>query len=229
MSDIHKAALEGDLKAVQNILADTPKAAASQNEDDGNKTPLHWAIAFQHVEIVMTLLEALRKQKIDLDDLTDDSGWNPLHTAASIGNIDIVDAILHYDPAPDVDQTTSNGQTALHFAVSKNFKDTVELLLENKASVRIKDKKGQYPIHRAASIGSLSLIKLLAQKSSPLNFKDIYGFTPLHHALSEGHADAAVLLAELGADKTIEDSEGHVPLQVAVDEKTAVYFKQHTE
>ena len=61
------------------------------------------------------------------------------------------------------------------------------LLIENKASTRVRDRRGQYPIHRAAAVGSDPIVTLLLRNRSPLNATDNEGFTPLHHAIAEGH------------------------------------------
>lgn len=87
---------------------------------------------------------------------------------------------------PDLKTNTSH-QTALHFVSSKKNLDTARLLIENKASTRVRDRRGQYPIHRAAAVGSAPMVNLLLRNLSPLNPTDVEGFTPLHHAVAEGH------------------------------------------
>jgi len=77
--------------------------------------------------------------------------------------------------------TDNNGQTALHFAVSKNNLDVTRQLLAHNASARSKDRRQQLPLHRAAAIGSVPIMKLLVQHKSPLNAQDADGSTALHH------------------------------------------------
>ena len=75
-------------------------------------------------------------------------------------------------------------QTALHFVASKKYLDTARLLIEHKASTRVRDKRGQYAVHRAAAAGSGPIVSLLLKNRSPLNATDNEGYTPLHHAIA---------------------------------------------
>jgi 26S proteasome non-ATPase regulatory subunit 10 len=75
----------------------------------------------------------------------------------------------------------NSGQTALHFASSKNQLDTARKLLKARASTRAKDRRDQLPLHRAAAIGSVPMVNLLLQHHSPLNASDVSGYTALHH------------------------------------------------
>ena len=75
----------------------------------------------------------------------------------------------------------NNGQSALHFAVSKANLDATRALLAAGASARTKDRRAQLPLHRAAAVGAVPLMRLLVQHKSPLNAQDIDGMTALHH------------------------------------------------
>ena len=72
-------------------------------------------------------------------------------------------------------------QTALHFTASKSNLTVARLLIDHKASTRVKDKRGQLPLHRAAAIGSVPLVQLFLDNQSPLNATDVSGYTALHH------------------------------------------------
>lgn len=100
---------------------------------------------------------------------------------------------LFLSKSADVNATTFNGQTSLHFASSKKNLSIVRTLLANKppASARVKDKRGQYAIHRAAAVGSAPIVDALIKARSPLNATDVSGQTPLHHAVAEGHGKSS--------------------------------------
>ncbi|VEU22633.1 DEKNAAC103446 [Brettanomyces naardenensis] len=249
-TEIHRAVMDGNIMTLKGLLAENPSLALLKDQD--SRTPLHWACSFQRLDMVEILLnpsdivgvkdivgstnnsvQSPHQQKalIDIDDLADESGWTPLHIASSVGNLQIVKALIEHKPTPDVNQQTTTGQTCLHYAVSKNHFDVTDYLIkECKASTRIKDKKGQYPLHRAAAVGSLRMCKTLIEDGkSPLSVKDIYGFTPLHHALAEGHGDVAIYLVKAGADYNAEDNEGKTPYEDSLNDKVKRYFKRQME
>ncbi|KAH3664414.1 hypothetical protein WICMUC_005799 [Wickerhamomyces mucosus] len=230
---LHEAARDGKILTVKGLISSDPKSVLVK--DDDGRIPLHWAVTFQHLEIISILLNPFKFQQgetkvkrfeIDIDDFTDDSGWTALHIASSVGNLEILQFLLNHEPNPDVNLQTNTGLTSIHLATSKNHLDIVKELVSKGGSVRIKDKKSQYPIHRAAANGYLGLVELFSKDlKSPLNAKDINGWTPLHHALSEGFGDVAISLVKFGADYNIQDNDGLIPIQVAVDENVAKYFK----
>ncbi|EDO19204.1 hypothetical protein Kpol_1050p62 [Vanderwaltozyma polyspora DSM 70294] len=218
---LQSACMDNDLKKVQEFLEQSPQDVTKVDLD--GRTGLHWAVSFQYEPIVRLLLDNMKG--IDIDQLSDNSGWTPFHIACSVGNLNIVKMLYERDVAPDLGLPTAQGVTALHLAVSKKHNDVVKFLLDNGASVRVKDKKLQLPLHRAVSVGSMALVELLCDKNSPVNAKDFQGWTPLHHALAEGHADIAVLLVnKYNADYQIEDPSGLKPVDVAANENVKTYF-----
>lgn len=128
-----------------------------------------------------------------------------------------IDLLLRKDA--EVNAQSFSGQTALHFASSKDNLDIVRKLIQNKASSRLKDKRGQLPLHRAAAVGSMPIVKLLLESKSPLNASDIDGMTALHHAISEGHGDAALALLKAGAETDKRDMDGRLAIDTAPDSK----------
>jgi 26S proteasome non-ATPase regulatory subunit 10 len=111
------------------------------------------------------------------------------------------------------------GQTALHFAASKNNLDIARKLIAQKATTRTKDKRQQLPLLRAAAVGSIPMMKLFLDNRSPINATDIDNMTALHHAVSEGHGDAAVFLLKAGAEHDKRDGNGNLAIQLAPDVK----------
>ncbi|KAH6854564.1 putative proteasome regulatory protein [Chaetomium sp. MPI-CAGE-AT-0009] len=189
-----------------------PKLA--QLKDDDGRLPIHWAVSYNHPEIVSLLIS----QKGFDPDAEDDSGWTPFMIAASIKDADKVADILLARGA-DVNQTNNNGQTSLHFIASKTNLDLARKLLEGgraqAASTRVRDKRGQYPLHRAAAVGSVPMLNLLIKHRSPINATDSAGQTALHHAIAEGHGDAAIALLKAGAEAGKKDVDGFTPLDLA--------------
>jgi 26S proteasome non-ATPase regulatory subunit 10 len=153
-------------------------------------------------------------------DVQDGSGWTPLMIACSLkdgAGEPIVDLLLQRDA--DVNMQSFSGQTALHFASSKDNRDIVRKLIVQKASARVKDKRGQLALHRAAAVGSVPILRLLLENKSPVNGTDMDGMTALHHAISEGHGQAALELLKAGAEADKENVDGRRAIDMAPDSK----------
>ncbi|EON61497.1 26S proteasome non-ATPase regulatory subunit 10 [Coniosporium apollinis CBS 100218] len=222
--EIHEAAREGKTSVVESLLNANPRLSSRRDEDD--RLPLHWAVSYNRPEIVQLLMQS---KNFDVD-AQDGLGWTPLMMASSLraGDGDaLIDTLL--SAGADVNAKNNNGQTALHFAASKNNIDTARKLTAHKASARVKDKRGQLALHRAAAVGSVPMMKLLLENKSPVNATDVDGMTALHHAISEGHGDAAMMLLKAGAETDKRDTDGHLAIQLAPDAKIRDFILQSAE
>lgn len=111
--------------------------------------------------------------------------------------------------------------TPLHLAVSSEYSQMVELLLENGASVTAKDQYGNIPLHKAPNV---SITKLLLEYGSPVNTKNNQGTTPLHRAarwIGDSHKPQMKLLLLHGASVDARDNYNTTPLHVACDNFSA--------
>ncbi len=242
---LHEASRDGKEFVVRSLLSQNPELVNVKDQDD--RTALFWAISYNNPAIVTMLLNPtkvsiskpntnseegnFKRSKsvaIDLED-PDAAGWTPLHVAVSIGNPVVISSLFEANPSLDVNVQTNAGQTPLFYAISKQRYDVAkDLIINHKASTRIKDKRWQLPLHRAAAIGSLPLLKLLLDEGkSPINSTDNTGYTALHHALAEGHGDIAIELVKRGADLEKKDNDGFTPIEVVTDEKVKKYFQFH--
>lgn len=103
----------------------------------------------------------------------------------------------------------NNGQTALHYACSKNHPSIVKLLLENGAEINVQDKYGAAPVHRAAAQGHIDIVRILSEHPKfRIQISDNEGNSPLHLACEDQHDSLALFLAKLGANiKAINKAE----------------------
>lgn len=60
-----------------------------------------------------------------------------------------------------INWSNDNGQTALHYASSRDRLEIAQMLLDNGADVNVHDKLGSTPLHRAASRGNHDMVALL--------------------------------------------------------------------
>ncbi|KAL7663822.1 Uncharacterized protein ABC855_g3625 [[Candida] zeylanoides] len=195
---LQEAARDGKLLTVEGLLSQDPKLLLSKDDDE--RTALHWACSSQHVPVVQALLKP-RGVEFDIDDLKDQSGWTPLHIAASVGNEVIFEELMKHDPKPDIDAVTNQGTTVLHLACSKQKYEIAKLAIQTyKCKTRIKDKMGYTPLHRAASVGSTRIVDLLLKSGVNVNATDKEDWTALMHAEAERWQDVVALLKAHGAE-----------------------------
>ncbi|KAK4358032.1 hypothetical protein RND71_023642 [Anisodus tanguticus] len=121
----------------------------------------------------------------------DEEGWVPLHSAASSGNVEIVEILL------------SRGEW---IPCSDKISCSATLSMQKTRLV------GCTPLHRAASTGNSELCELLIEEGAEVDEVDKAGETPLMTAVVCGNKEVALLLIRHGADVDAEDKEGYTVL-----------------
>ncbi|OCT64337.1 ankyrin repeat and SAM domain-containing protein 3 isoform X2 [Xenopus laevis] len=138
-----------------------------------------------------------------------------LHTAASIGQYDVVQ---HFVRRRDVDLNQQNlgGWTPLMYASYIGHDAIVSLLLEAGVDVNCSTPSGQTPLMLAASCGNESVAYFLLQQGAELESRDNRGWTALFHCTSSGHQRMLRFLLENGANGDVrEPLYGFTPLMEA--------------
>ena len=128
-----------------------------------------------------------------------------------------------------LEERDEKGKTPLILAASLGRVDLVEILLENGANVRAKDKKQATALHNAVESRSWSTMSLLLKYKSvkiqagniDINFPDQRGRTPLHCCTSlwcaeDDMKDAARELIAHEADINIKDNSQVPPVYYAI-------------
>ncbi|MBS0606227.1 MAG: ankyrin repeat domain-containing protein [Verrucomicrobia bacterium] len=105
--------------------------------------------------------------------------------------------------------------TALHVACWENNLELARLLIEAKASVKVRNKDGHSPLHLACMHGNAELVGLLIEAKAGINDKNITGDTPLHLSSSFGHSNVVKWLIDAGALIEALDNKSRTPLDVA--------------
>lgn len=123
-------ALEKGSEEICLLLLKVPGIDVNTSMPSGD-TPLHLAIRIGLSEVAKMMIPLF----IDFEKArTKSKGYNPLHEAASQGNVAIIEAILKTNRV-SVDSKTDSGDTALHIASELNFVESVQKLLLFKANV----------------------------------------------------------------------------------------------
>ncbi|KAJ1389823.1 Ankyrin repeat [Sesbania bispinosa] len=218
--DLFKAAEEGNSSIFEAVSPQTLSKALSLRNEDA-RSLLHVAASSGHSQLWLGIYQVVKillsaDASAGVINSADEEGWAPLHSAASIGSLEIVEALL--SKGADVNLKNDGGRTALHYAASKGWLKIAEILISHDAKINIKDKFGCTPLHRAASTGKSELCELLIEEGAEVDAVDRAGQTPLMNAVICHNKEVALLLIRHGADVDVEDKEGYTVLGRATDE-----------
>uniref|UniRef100_A0A7N2R224 Uncharacterized protein n=1 Tax=Quercus lobata TaxID=97700 RepID=A0A7N2R224_QUELO len=133
--DLFKAAESGDASTFKSLSQNQLSKALSLRNEDG-RSLLHVAVSSSHPEVVKVL--SAIDESASVINSADEEGWAPLHSAASIGNLEIVEVLL--SRGADINMKTDGGRTALHYAASKGWMKIAEILISQGAKINLKDK-----------------------------------------------------------------------------------------
>ena len=114
------------------------------------------------------------------EDFVDD--WTPLHAAALLDHINIVNVLLK--AGASVDTKDNGGVTPLHYATQFGHTDVAKVLLKAGASVDPKDIDGWTPLHQAAANGHTDVVKVILEAGANVDARTEDGRTPLGLASS---------------------------------------------
>lgn len=113
------------------------------------------------------------------------------------------------------------GRTALIAAANNGVSSLpiMEVLIENKARVDIRDKTGQTALMAAADRNCEPCIELLIKSGAPLDVQDRDGFTAFMHAARRDSIEVISQLAKAGAKIDMTDFTGRTSLDLATTER----------
>lgn len=179
---------------------------AGAKTDDMNglnqMTALHIACQYSNVESVKRLLQA----KADANAKSKD-GFPPLHYAAAIDSVEIIELLLKHDAKIDEVHTPSNG-TALQYACKLGKTKAVQVLLKANASPHIKTTSGFLPLCMASCLPDrVDIIKLLLAAGAKIDAENgDYRWTALFDACNNEIVENIIELLQAGADPFFEDT-----------------------
>ncbi len=127
----------------------------------------------------------------------------PLIAAVKTGDLTAVGTLL--SGGADVNHTTPDGATALHWAVHQDHDELVRLLLARGADVAMANRYGIRPISLAASNGNAAVLGRLLDAGADPHTALPGGETVLMTAARAGVADVVRRLLTAGADPNVTD------------------------
>ncbi|CAG2111544.1 unnamed protein product [Medioppia subpectinata] len=119
----------------------------------------------------------------------------------------------------DMNAVNTTGQSALHYAASKDRLDIARYLIDSGAHINLRDKLNQTPLHRSASKGNQKIVELLLSRSDiQLNPQDVVGNTPLHLSCEEERTEVAKVLIKAKALTDIQNKDKKLAFDLCLNE-----------
>ncbi|GLV42001.1 Ankyrin [Carabus blaptoides fortunei] len=220
-----------DNKSIVRFLVENSFISVTELYDN-NQTLLHRAAACANAPIVSLILEFNK----DVIDIQDTWGNTALYTAIkTYNNIpESSESILLMLSKRLLDLMDTQLDTALHTNpklcrnIPKNHViETVRVLIENGASIVIKNKAGDTPLHYATLFKAVELVSFISQlDDTVVNIVDKHGGTALHRLcrdyneeFQEQIMDIARVLIKNGVSVIIKDKDGCTALHYATVKK----------
>ncbi len=173
-------------------LVDTVKLLLEKGNRSDKKHSLEYAKIMQAVFAAKNDLLPKGKGFLNSVNHISPEGKSPLHVAASIGSVDMVNELL--SRGADANLAAPTGQTPLHWAAWNNRTFVIPQLLKKSAKIDAKDREGNTPLILAAHKNHKEAVKLLLEKGANKNIRNKNGENAINIANDEGHAEIVAIL-----------------------------------
>ncbi|MDF1762255.1 MAG: ankyrin repeat domain-containing protein [Oleibacter sp.] len=168
-------------------------------------------------------LAGFLKEGAQIDE-TDNEGHTALTRAAWRGNTDIVKQLLH--AGAKINHQDSLGRTAIAWSLaSQPHKDTMLLLIANKADVNIQDMEGKSALRLAVEQKQLELVDKLLNAGANPNLADKENVTPLQRATILNQPSIIESLLKHNSKTNMQDVHHRDALWYAADEGSSTIIQ----
>jgi len=190
-SEIHELVQSGDVEAVRTALRLQPEKV--DVEDEGGRTPLHWACRSDQLEMVELLVGSGATV-----DVLDEYLNAPLHYLASRGLSDAMGFLI--ERGANVDVVNYEQMTPLHLAAASGSIAAAQILIAAGADLEIQNDRGRTALILCArERGDASTAHLLLEAGANANAVDASKNSALDLAAWRGKTEMVTLLLDAGA------------------------------
>ncbi|KAK3988766.1 ankyrin repeat-containing domain protein [Cladorrhinum sp. PSN332] len=186
-------------------------SSESPSSDDAPPTSFHPAASEGDIEAMKQAFDdGADIEKRGHNDLT------PLLAAVNCGKTDAIRWLLY--AGADVSAADSTGKAAIHYAVIRNQRINVSLLLEYGSPIDAQTHKGYTPLCLAAEKGFYDIVRLLLDRDADATIANSSRFTPLHLAVGSKTPSQLAIVSELlarGSDPDTKAGKGFTCLEMA--------------
>ena len=172
---------------------------------DTSKQPMQEAILAAFQNDPMTILNLVRRHKIDIDGIVAVNehirNITPLGAAALMGSDKAIKQLI--DLGANIDQTDHGNRTALWWAAAAGKTQSVKSLIDAGANLDIANDEHQTPLWTAANLKHLDVVKMLLHAGANMDIADKGNVTPLLQAIATDHVGIALELINNGANLNI--------------------------
>lgn len=179
---------------MQKYLSDNARVDLMTLKDANNNTLLHLACTWDKIALVRIYLQHEKDVLMELNEK----------------NVDFVRKKLE----EWVNETNSEGFTALHYASYNNDLELIRVLEDLKANQKAETQAGLTVLHMAAQSDAVDSF-IHYRNVIDINTKDSKGMTPLHWAAYMCSERIAAFLLSLDCDINAEDDNRDTPLHLA--------------
>ncbi|OXU16507.1 hypothetical protein TSAR_009114 [Trichomalopsis sarcophagae] len=138
-------------------------------------------------------------------------GSTALHVASGLRQPEMVTLLLDWGArVNEYNEQDADCVSALHIALKNGDEKIAKILLERRASVKMRDRKmNRMPLHLAAESGCVEAARMLLARGAMANDTDKMDVTPLQLAAMRSRINMAELLLEHGAQVNARNRSDH--------------------
>ncbi|XP_071041005.1 delta-latroinsectotoxin-Lt1a-like [Parasteatoda tepidariorum] len=214
LTPFHLAVMKGDREICDALLSSGKVEVNAGNKD--NMTPLHFAAMAGNVDMIQYLLSGKKElEEVNINAVTSDNIWTPLHFAIYFKHVDAALELLKNDKI-DVSMTSKQSYTPLHFSIATGQLKIFHELLRKDSNLEALTKEKFTALHLATLRSETDFATTLLDKNANINAVSDDGSTPLHLATKSDKIDQMVLLINRGANMKLYDGNNFLPFHYAI-------------